>query len=130
MNKEQRSIWRKNNPDKHREEQRVHYRRHKEEVAKRVRDYKEEHPYNFSRYQAARATRKTKSGGSYTSEEWFTLCFAVGFRCLCCGEIKKLTADHVVPISKGGTSWLYNIQPLCLSCNASKGNHHCVDYRY
>jgi len=31
--------------------------------------------------------------GYFTPDEWFTLCFAVGLKCLCCGEKKPLEAD-------------------------------------
>jgi 5-methylcytosine-specific restriction endonuclease McrA len=47
---------------------------------------------------------------------------------LCCDKKRKLTADHIVPVSKGGTSNISNIQPLCGPCNSSKGAK-TVDYR-
>jgi 5-methylcytosine-specific restriction endonuclease McrA len=47
---------------------------------------------------------------------------------LCCGKRKPLEADHVIPVCKGGTSWLHNIQPLCRSCNAKK-HDKCTDFR-
>ena len=75
-----------------------------------------------------RRTKKTQAGGQFTPEEWSTLCFAVGFKCLCCKQVKPLEADHVMPVSLGGTSFLYNIQPLCKSCNVRKSTK-CTDYR-
>jgi 5-methylcytosine-specific restriction endonuclease McrA len=45
-----------------------------------------------------------------------------GFSCAYCGSNEKLTVDHVVPLSRGGTSDLSNLVPCCFSCNSSKGN--------
>ena len=70
-----------------------------------------------------------KAEGFYTEKEWLDLCFKYENKCLCCKKIKPLEADHVIPVSKGGTNWLYNIQPLCHSCNTSKGNRRTTDYR-
>lgn len=45
------------------------------------------------------------------------------FCCVSCGEKeeKKLTIDHIKPVSKGGTDELQNLQILCRSCNSKKG---------
>ena len=75
-----------------------------------------------------RRTRLTEAGGSYTQEEWNALCEKHDNRCLSCGEHKPLTPDHIVPVSKGGSSSINNIQPLCSSCNSSKGSA-ATDFR-
>ena len=90
--------------------------------------YAKENREQYRSYCAARRTRKTEAGGYFTAEEWSNLCEFYGNRCLCCDEERPLTADHVVPISKGGSSWISNIHPLCLSCNCSKGEK-TTDYR-
>jgi len=41
--------------------------------------------------------------------------------CQHCGATENLTVDHIVPLAKGGTNELDNLQPLCKSCNSSKG---------
>ncbi|MGW9025150.1 HNH endonuclease [Streptomyces sp. NPDC055722] len=33
-----------------------------------------------------------------------------------------LTADHVRPLSRGGTNEVVNLRTLCRSCNSSRGN--------
>src|SRR6266702_2369218 len=65
-----------------------------------------------------RRTLNTQAGGSYTIAEWEILKARCDYRCLCCGTQEpdiKLTADHVIPVSKQGTSNINNIQPLCKS---------------
>lgn len=51
--------------------------------------------------------------------------------CLACGRREpaiRLTVDHVIPLSLGGTNSLDNFQPLCADCNRRKGAR-LVDYR-
>lgn len=76
-----------------------------------------------------RAARKAGALGSHTKEEWSVLCQKYDFKCLRCGTKEKLTRDHIIPLVLGGTDYIDNIQPLCHSCNASKGARHCTDYR-
>lgn len=73
-----------------------------------------------------RRVRKINAVGDYTREEYESL----GKQCLCCGRSDTpMTVDHVIPLSKGGTNFIHNIQPLCEHCNKSKGAR-AVDYRW
>jgi len=63
-----------------------------------------------------------------TEEEWFFILWSHRYRCLCCGSEDDITMDHIIPLSKGGTHSMENIQPLCLSCNSRKGTKF-TDYR-
>jgi 5-methylcytosine-specific restriction endonuclease McrA len=112
---------------------------HAEQNRLRTAKWREENPnYQRERYRAnpeymkskvnKRRTEKTKAGGSYSVEEFLTLCELREYKCLCCGKVRILTADHVVPVSKGGTSNIENIQPLCRPCN-SKKRAKDTDYR-
>lgn len=68
-----------------------------------------------------RRIKKAQAKGSHTLQEWIAICILARWRCLCCKEEKPLTRDHIIPISKGGSDYIFNIQPLCRSCNSKKG---------
>jgi 5-methylcytosine-specific restriction endonuclease McrA len=59
-------------------------------------------------------------------DEWWVLrkakVLAVG-RCAWCGTTRQLTVDHIVPLIKGGSNALNNLQCLCKACNNVKGDH-------
>ena len=42
------------------------------------------------------------------------------YKCVRCGSGEKLTVDHVVPMVRGGTNDIDNLQTLCKSCNSKK----------
>ena len=49
--------------------------------------------------------------------------------CLYCGSTERITADHVIPISKSGTHSIGNLVPACLSCNSSKHDHFITEWK-
>ncbi len=59
---------------------------------------------------------------THTYQQWMDLLERFAHRCAICGVSEKLTRDHIIPLSKGGSDAIGNIQPLCHSCNARKGN--------
>lgn len=76
--------------------------------------------------------RKRRSLGerprAMNRESWATILDVFGDKCLACGSTDRLEADHVIPVAKGGDNDPLNFQPLCRTCNASKGAAH-IDYR-
>lgn len=74
--------------------------------------------------------RKRGAEGSHTIQEWFELKKFYGNMCLCCKRTEpkvKLSEDHIIPLSKGGSDYIDNIQPLCVSCNTRK-HARVIDY--
>lgn len=85
-------------------------------------DLKAYSAYLDSRPKNKRRELERDAAGSYTFDEWYALCDQYGFCCLRCGKTDvKLTVDHVVPLSQGGSHYITNLQPLCGPCNSSKG---------
>lgn len=135
--------WAKANPEKVKANRKAHYKanhkaaleyskkfrkEHPEEVKEALATWRRNNPDKVAAHWHKRRAAKLGNGGAYTSSQWIALCDKYDNLCLCCNKKKKLTADHVVPLSKGGTSWIENIQPLCLLCNLVK-NAKTIDYR-
>lgn len=77
-----------------------------------------------------RRAKKRGNGGSYTMAEWHELCRQYDNHCAYPGcETTDLTVDHVIPLAKGGSNDISNIQPLCPHHNFSKGDK-IIDYRH
>ncbi len=43
-------------------------------------------------------------------------------KCVRCGSRENLEYDHIVPVSKGGSNTVRNVELLCESCNRQKGD--------
>ena len=136
--------WQRENPDKkrtvekkwrndNRERQRDNVNRwrkaHPERQHEKDRRYRKNHPEVRREIHRRRRARKSGLSEHFTEYEWKVLCEQYDNRCLSCGQQKPLTADHVIPLTWGGTDTIDNIQPLCMICNSIKGNRHSKDYR-
>jgi len=78
-----------------------------------------------------RKALKRNAKGTFKTNERISLKDHFNYTCLMCGKSEpeiKLTVDHVLPLSKGGSNSIENIQPLCHSCNSSKKARY-LDFR-
>lgn len=73
-----------------------------------------------------------------TEKQWHETLREFDYSCAYCGrkseseDISKvmgiLQKDHLVPVVAGGGLEKWNVVPACLSCNASKGDKHFLDW--
>ena len=80
---------------------------------------------DFAHYARKRRNLKLGAEGFHTLGEWQTLKAQYNWTCPSCKRKEpeiKLTEDHIVPFTKGGSDNIENIQPLCRSCNSKKHN--------
>lgn len=49
--------------------------------------------------------------------------------CTYCGDHEDLTCDHVLPMSRGGTSDLENLTTACRPCNGGKSGRTVEEWR-
>ncbi|MFZ2151782.1 MAG: HNH endonuclease [Minisyncoccia bacterium] len=124
---EQAKVIRQRTKLKHREKLREYGRKyvreHKEEMRIKLLAWRRANKARTVQQVLNRHKRVRKNGGIHTLEEWELLKQKYGQRCAHCKEVKKLTRDHIIPVSKGGKNDISNIQPLCQSCNSRKFNH-------
>lgn len=72
--------------------------------------------------------RAARDKGTHTQSQWVALCRRYRWHCARCGQRGPLTRDHIIPVSKGGSDHITNLQPLCGKCNSAKGTQ-TADYR-
>lgn len=73
-----------------------------------------------------RRTRKTGAGGRFNRADILKLFDSQGGKCayfkVCGSDFRhtKFEIDHMLPVARGGSSWPWNLQLLCRSCNGRK----------
>lgn len=143
--KEHSQKWRNANIKRNREIQKKYYWTHREAELKRSkikwkkrykkdRDnllirfalWKKKNPEKTIQHGRNRRARELEADGMFTVLEWEELKKKLNYTCQMCKKkepIIKLTADHIIPLSKRGTHYINNIQPLCRPCNSTKGTN-------
>lgn len=126
--------WRKKNPEKVRAACRKYHFKHRVQRLEAMKKWqaggrmyaalKRWRRLNWDKvttYSQNRRSRELNAEGSFTSAEWAKKKLEFRNRCAYCFKRVKLTLQHVVPLSKGGSNYISNIVPACGKCNSKIG---------
>ena len=107
--------WSKNNPEKKKASEQNWIKNHPEKMAS----------YQAQAHARRRGAQETEH--PLTAAEWLYIKAVYDSRCVYCRrKLKKLTQDHIIPVSKGGKHTIENVVPSCQSCNSRKGNREPI----
>lgn len=137
--------WEKNNPDRVNENSRKQYHKdieksrknrrarvnrwysnNSEKVIAKTRAWNIKNPESKRISEQKRRSAKIGNGVFKISKK--EILKIISSACVACGSYDKITMDHIIPLSRGGTHSIGNLQPLCFSCNASKNNRTMTEW--
>lgn len=110
-------------PERKKQEKRKWDLAHKEHINKYRKKYVKKHYKQILFLSARRRCMRKNAIGTHTLGEWETLKAQFNWICPDCKKQEPditLTEDHIIPLCKGGSDNIENIQPLCRSCNSKK----------
>lgn len=116
--KAQIADWQFRNPDKVKEKHRRWYKANPEKIT-----------MLFRERVLRRRTLLYNAKGEYSPEQAKMLLVAQGNACAYCGKKSDFSLDHKVPLFRGGTNDISNLQWLCRSHNSRKNTRTDEEYR-
>lgn len=113
--------WALRNMEKMRSYARRSYRKHRDVHLLATKRWRTNNPEKARLIYVRRRAVESKAKGSYMLEDWIARVVMFKGKCAYCSRyVVRLTVDHVVPLSKGGSNNISNIVPACSECNQRK----------
>lgn len=126
--------WRANNREKSRECVRISRAKWRlanpEADAEQAKRWRQKNLPKLCEYARTRRSRKLNAGGEVSAEQISDLLHRQHRKCAYCTvKLKRVFhADHIMPLSRGGSNFIGNIQILCKTCNLRKNAMHPTDF--
>jgi 5-methylcytosine-specific restriction endonuclease McrA len=104
------------------------YAANRERERARNDEYYRRNPLRTLAKRVLRRARKNQAGGRHTAKELKALLEKQGYLCAnpyCRADLRIVQKhlDHIVPLSRGGSNGIANVQFLCGPCNQRKYDH-------
>ena len=122
----------KNNKSRILKQNHKYYEKNKDRCCENNKEWRKNNKERVKKSKRKYKSLKLGAVGNFTEKQFQFLLFHYGKKCLSCEVTlteNNINRDHVVALTNGGNNMIHNIQPLCRSCNISKGNRHSTDYR-
>jgi 5-methylcytosine-specific restriction endonuclease McrA len=100
----------------------------RERLSVRDAKYKKDNLEKGRVYTQRRRARKANAQGTHTADQLKARFDYHGNKCVYCNSTEDLHADHMIPLSRGGTNFASNMVPACGSCNRSKGAKTPIEF--
>lgn len=124
----------KNKSKEYYEENKERFEKYYKENSDKIKEYSKEYRKTENGKEVSNKSKnkrralKKGNGGEYTQEQWENCIEFFDNKCAYTGldlALKEniLNAEHITPITKGGTSWIWNLCPSERSANFSKHNN-------
>jgi 5-methylcytosine-specific restriction endonuclease McrA len=151
--KAKRKRWSVLNQDKVRENERRYKKKYPEKVKERLRKWRRKNAerlkivdgarvakwrvdnpekvlINSRKGRHTRRARQYEAGGSYTNAQIQELLERQDWKCIYCSTClrSKRELDHIMPLARGGSNDISNLQWLCLPCNRKKRDKDPIDF--
>jgi 5-methylcytosine-specific restriction endonuclease McrA len=121
------SQWGVNNPKSRLRSQAKWRESNRERERIRSAEWSGNHPESVRHYSQTRRARKQNNGVFVILPRELRRLYSSP--CAICGSKNDITADHIIPLSKGGRHSIGNLQPLCKKCNFSKRTMFVMEWR-